>query len=101
MQYIEPLCVLDFARLRRDLAIAPLGNERDHQRMRKRPRLAREGANVRDAHADFLLHLAREALLERLARLDEAGERAVHAGRKVRAAPEQQLVLALVSPMNQ
>src|SRR4029078_8103725 len=32
-----------------------------------------------------------EALLERLAGLDEAGERAVHAGRKVRAAPKEHL----------
>src|SRR5438874_7643969 len=101
LQYIEPLRVLDFARLWRDLARAPLGDERDHQRMRERPRLAREVADAADAHADFLLHLAREALLERLARLDEAGERAVHAGRKVRAARQQQLVLALISPMNE
>src|SRR5207248_5823593 len=98
---IEPLCVLDFAGLRRDLAIAPLGNEGDHQRMRERPRLAREVADVRDAHADLLLHLAREALLERLTRLDEAGERAVHAGRKVRAAPEKELPFSRVFPMNE
>src|SRR3954469_7801818 len=68
--------------------------------MRERPRLAREVADVRHAHADFLVHFAREALLERLARLDEAGERAVHARRKVRAAAEQELVLSPISPMN-
>src|SRR5678809_580661 len=69
--------------------------------MRKRPRLAREVADVRHAHADFLVHLAREALLERLAGLDKAGERAVHAGGKVRAASEEQLVSPLISPMNE
>src|SRR4029079_1939612 len=69
--------------------------------MRKRPRLAREVADVRHAYADLLAHLAREALLERLAGLDETGERAVHAARKVRAAPEEELVLPLISPMNE
>ena len=57
----------------------PLADERDHQRMRERPRLAGEVAAAADAHADFLRDFAREALLERLAGLDEAGERAVHA----------------------
>src|SRR5205809_374160 len=68
--------------------------------MRERPRLAREVADVVYAHTDFLVHLACEALLERLAGLDEAGERAVHAGREVRAAREEQLVSALISPMD-
>src|SRR5215213_5858680 len=69
--------------------------------MREWPRLAREVADIRHAHADFFVNLAREALLERLAGLDEAGERAVHAGRKVRTAREQQLVFSLISPMNE
>ena len=50
-------------------------------------------------HADFLGDFAREALLERLAGLDEAGERAVHAGRKVRAARQQNLFSPLTSAM--
>src|SRR4029077_8413619 len=72
LQYIEPLCVLDFAGLRRDLARAPVGADRDQRRVRAGQRLAREVADVADAHADLLVHLALEALLERLARLDEA-----------------------------
>src|SRR5688572_33038579 len=65
--------------------------------MRERPRLAGEVAALADAHADLLGDFARHALLERLAGLDEAGERAEHAGRKVRAARQQQLI----SPMNE
>src|SRR3954467_12870683 len=60
--------------------------------MRERPRLAGEVARVANLHAAFLGAFAREALLERLAGLDEARQRAVHAGRKVRAARQQQLV---------
>ena len=48
-----------------------------------------------DLNADFLLHFPCDALFERLARFDEAGKRAVHAGGKVRAASEQQLTPAL------
>src|SRR5437870_7275565 len=97
LQYVEPLCFLDFGFLRSHLAALPVADERDHQRVRERPRLAREVADVVYAHADFLVHLAREALLERLAGLDEPGERAVHAGRKVRASGQQKLFF----PMNE
>src|SRR5262245_12834516 len=62
--------------------------------MRERPRLAGDVARPRNLDADFLGHLPGEALLERLARLDEAGERAVHAGREVRAARKQDLAAA-------
>src|SRR5688500_15476637 len=65
--------------------------------MRERPRLAGEVTAVANLHADFLGDFAREALLERLAGLDEAGERAEHARRKVRAARQQKLF----SPMNE
>src|SRR5687767_12064660 len=61
--------------------------------MRERPRLAREVSAALDAHADFLGNLAREALLERLAGLDEAGERAVHPGGEVRTTRQEYLVL--------
>ena len=78
----------------RDLAAGVVGDEGDHQRMRKRPGLAGEIARIGDAHARFLQHLAREALLQRFARFDETGERAVHAGRKTRRAREQDFVSA-------
>src|SRR3954463_12096690 len=59
--------------------------------MRKRPRLAPDGARPRHLDADLLRDFAREALFERLARPDEARESAVHPGREVRAAGEQNL----------
>src|SRR6185503_1940120 len=91
LQYFEPLGVLYFRFLRPHVAVHPVADERDHQRVRERPRLAGEVADVAYAHADFLLHLARQALLERLARFDEAGERAVHAGGEMGAASEEHL----------
>src|SRR3954471_10224805 len=99
LQYFEPLCFLDFRLLRLHFAAHPLADERDHERVRERPGLAREVADVVYAHADFLVHLALETLLERFPRLDETRQRAVHARRKVRAARHQQLVAALISPM--
>src|SRR5712675_2717588 len=74
LQYIEPVCRLYFFRLRSQLAARPLADERDHQRMRERPRLAGEVADVVYSHADFLADLARHALLERFAWLHEAGK---------------------------
>jgi hypothetical protein len=44
-----------------------------------------------DLHADLLGHLAVQALLQRLAGLDEAGQRAVHARHEVRRPRQQQL----------
>src|SRR5437867_10841015 len=63
--------------------------------MRERPWLAREVADVADLHPDFLGDFARQALLEGLAGLDEAGQRAIHAGREMRAAREEQLAAAV------
>src|SRR5258708_4716710 len=88
LQYVEPLCFLDFGFLRPQLAAHPLADEGDHERMRERPRLAGDVASVANPHADLFLHFARQALLERLARLGKTGQRAEHAGRKVRAAGE-------------
>src|SRR3546814_11774731 len=51
-----------------------LGEEAEHQRRRERPRLRGEVAAAKDAHAAFLEHLAFDGLLQRLARLDEAGQ---------------------------
>src|SRR3954464_11957238 len=92
MQYFEPVSRLDFCFLQTDLAAHPIANERDHQRVRKRPRLTREVADVVYAHAAFFADFALDTLLERLPGLDEAGERAVHARREVRPSPEEKLV---------
>jgi len=51
--------------------------------MRKRPRLAGEVTHIRDFDANFFAYLAHQRLLQRLARLDESGQRAVHAGREM------------------
>ena len=59
--------------------------------MRERPRLARPVADVVDAHPDLFTDLAVHGLLERLARLDEPGDAAVHRNRE-RPAPRQQRV---------
>src|SRR5438309_9262907 len=62
--------------------------------MRKRPRLAGEIGDAVDVDADFLLHLAPDAVLDRFARFDEAGERAVASRRKSMRARKQQLASA-------
>ena len=67
--------------------------EAHHQRVRERPRLAAEVPDVRHVDPDLLAHLARDALLERLAGVDEAREHAVHDLRRpAPAAGEQDLV---------
>ena len=72
------------------VAADPGGREADHERVRERPGLAGEVGDVGDLDADLLLELARDALLERLARLDEAREHAVHAAREaLRARPAE------------
>ena len=59
--------------------------------MGKRPRLAREIGDCVDVDADFLLHLAPNAVLDRFARLDEAGEGTVAPRWKSMRTREQQL----------
>ena len=60
----------------------------------ERPGLAGEVADVAHPHTDLLRHLARQALLERLARLGEAGQGAVHPGGEMRAAREKNLIFS-------
>ena len=64
-----------------DVAADVAGPEADHQAVRERPRLAALVADVGDVEADLLAHLADHGALERLARLDEAGEARVHRAR--------------------
>ena len=70
----------------------PLGHraEADHQRAGERPRLRGDVADRVDDHAGLLEHLAPDRLLERLARLDVAGQEREAALRPARLAAEQQ-----------
>ena len=66
-----------------------LGVAADHQRGGERPRLAGVIGDAADADAGFLVRLAPDRVLDRLAGLDEAGEAGVHARREMRLAAEQ------------
>ena len=57
----------------------PGRDEAEHQRGRERPRLGGDVARRADLDARLLAHLARDGLLEALARLDEPGQRGVAA----------------------
>src|SRR3954462_11577907 len=82
--YIKPLRVLDFDLVRAQLARFELRKERDHQGVRERPWLAREVASVTHAYPDLFHHLAFQTLLDRLARLHETRQSAVHSARETR-----------------
>ncbi|EEF25798.1 conserved hypothetical protein, partial [Ricinus communis] len=58
-----------------DLAARIISGERDHQRVRERPGLAAEVAQLAHLQAHFLVHLAVYRLLDRFARLQETGQR--------------------------
>ena len=87
-----PVGVLDLVGLLDDLAAHPLGRVGHHQAVRERPALAAVVAQVLHLHAHFFGHLAVQALLQRLAGLDEAGQRAVDARHVVRRAREQHFI---------
>jgi hypothetical protein len=75
--------------------IVTLGDAGDHQRGREGPGLAHHIADRMDRDAGFLLQFARDRFLDRLARLDEAGERGIAAGRPAMLAAEQHPSLML------
>src|SRR5437879_2548727 len=50
--------------LQADIAARIVSHEADHQRMRKRPRLAAKVADLAHVEADFLVDFARHSLLE-------------------------------------
>jgi hypothetical protein len=66
--------------------------EAEHQRDRERPRLGLQVADVANGDAGLLQHLARDRVLQPLARLDEPGQRAVTARRPRRLAAHQAAV---------
>src|SRR5918999_97033 len=88
----EPAQVLDVVLERARLAGAVGRLEAEHQRRRERPRLRRDVARRADLDAALLGDLARDRLLEALARLDEAGERRVAPLRPAGRAAEQHAV---------
>ena len=91
---LEPAAVLQLRRVALDLGRQRLGVAADHQRGGERPGLARMIGDAADRDAGLLLHLAPHRLLDRLARLQEAGERRIHAGREARL-PAEQAALAV------
>ena len=72
-----------------------LGVEADHHRGGERPGLRGAVGDVLHAHPHLLVDLARDGVLEALARLDEARQGRMHAAREMRAAAEQALVAAM------
>src|SRR5262249_36542072 len=76
---VEPARVLDFRAVDPNFSAGVLGEERDHERVRERPRLAGEVPHPAHAHADLLMHLPLQTLLQSLTRLDESGQSAVDA----------------------
>ena len=77
--------------------VAPLGHraEAEHQRAGERPRLGGDVGDRVERDARLLEHLAPHRLLERLARLDVAGQEREAALRPARLAAEQQAVAAV------
>src|SRR5690606_10053612 len=91
----EPARFLDFGAVDRQFKAVGVADAADHQLRGERPRLAGDVPYVAHTHAGLLEHLALDGLLDRLARLDEAGERREAVRRKPRLAPEENLALAL------
>ena len=78
--------------------VAALGarDEAEHQRLRERPRLAADVADVGDPQPDLLGHLAGDGRLGGLPRLDEPGQDREPAGRPDRLPAEHHAVAAVV-----
>ena len=91
----EPAGLGELAVVCDDLAAGPARGEADHERAGERPRLAAEVAHVVDRDPGLLVDLAGDGLLERLADLDEPGERAEERHPRARVAGEQRAAIAL------
>src|SRR5262245_48719748 len=86
---VEPARLGELLGIDRDLLGQRLGQKADHQARRKRPGLRRQVAHAPAADARLFAHLAAHGLLERLARLDEAGEAREPGARPPPVAAEQ------------
>src|SRR2546421_6714004 len=76
--HVEPLRVFDFRSVDANLSAEIVREERDHERMRERPRLTGEIPHVTYLDSDLFIYLALQALLQCFARLDKTGQGAVH-----------------------
>src|ERR1700722_14408360 len=86
---VEPACIVELGAIDDDLARERLCEAADHERHRERPRLRCEIGDRSADDAGLLARLAPDRLLDRLARLDKAGEARPHAGLEpVRAAQD-------------
>src|SRR5215210_653950 len=85
-----PAGVFDLTGFGGQAATRVIRGKTDHERVRKRPRLAPEVPDVRDLDPDLLPHLADDGLLYGLAGLDEASEQAVEPLRKSGRACQQE-----------
>src|SRR5690606_6544110 len=86
---VEPAARLELHLVGPNIGAERFGVAADHQRRGERPRLAGVVARAAVADAGFLLRLAADGVLDRLARLHEAGEARIHAGREPRLAAEE------------
>src|SRR5262249_43232179 len=91
----KPASVLELFGIDRDLAARVARHEPHHQLARERPVLTADVANVRHVEADLLLHLSRDARLERLAVVDEARDERVAAGSPAGLAGEEAPIAVL------
>src|SRR5450755_1640244 len=85
----KPPGVLEFLAVHHNFAGQGLGVAADHQRGRKRPRLRVEILHPATGDAGFLARFPPHRVLDRFARLDEAGQARPHGRHKTRAAAEQ------------
>ena len=92
----EPVRLGDLGLVENEVARLVAGAEPDHQAVRERPWLRALVADVVDREPDLLADLAYDALLERLAGLDEPGEARQHPRRPADATGEQHLLIGAV-----
>src|SRR5580698_1852090 len=90
----EPARLDDLYPVDANVAAGVVRGEPDHQRMREGPRLASEIPDASHLDADLLAHLARERIFERLADLDEPGQRAEPAVGRARVMRQKGFVSA-------
>src|SRR5215210_8022928 len=91
VMYRVPARVFDLIRFGGQFAARVIRGKADHERVRKRPRLAPEIAYVLHPDPHFFPYLANDGLLDRLAWLDEASEHAVEPLRKTGRTRQQDL----------
>ena len=91
---IEPTRVLEFDGVDFDFLRTRFRQTTDHQRRRKRPRLGSDITHAVAFDSAFLVDFPFRRLFDRLARLDESGERGIHALRES-PLPTHQTALAI------